>query len=118
MIDTLAPFNLINPVDTDISRLWAHLELSDVGESICSRAFADFMLNLLMDPFCGLPQSPTLLKSQHHVEPRRKEEDHEDVPVHQGRGHLPRGTHVALHQAGAAEIPHRRGGACLPGCCP
>lgn len=118
MIDTLAPFNLINPVDTDISRLWAHLELSDVGESICSRAFAHFVLHLVMDPFCGPLQSLTLLKSQHHVEPRRKEEDHEDVPVHQGRGHLPRGTHVALHQAGAAEIPHRRGGACLPGCCP
>lgn len=32
MIDTLAPFNLINHVDPDISRLWAHLELSDVGK--------------------------------------------------------------------------------------
>lgn len=52
MIDTLAPFNLINPVDPDIPRLWAHLELSDVGESMCSRAFAHSMLNVLMDPFC------------------------------------------------------------------
>lgn len=68
--------------------------------------------------FLWLLQSLTLAQSQHHVQPRRKEEGHKDVPVHQGRGHLPSRTHVALHQTWSAEIPHRRGSACLPGCCP
>lgn len=63
-------------------------------------------------------QNLTFFQSQHHVEPRRKEEDHKDVPVHQGRGHLPSRTHVALHQARSAEIPHRRGSTRLPGGCP
>lgn len=63
-------------------------------------------------------QSLTLQWSQQHVQPRRKEEVDKDVPVHQGWGDLPCGTHAALHQEGSAQISHWGGSTCLLGCSP
>lgn len=61
------------------------------------------------------PQNLKLTHYQQDVQPRGKEEVDEDVPLHQGRGHLSRGAHAALHQKGFAQVSHRRGSARLSG---
>lgn len=57
----------------------------------------------------------THLQGHRHVEPGWEEEVHQNLPVCEGRSHLPRGADAAVHQEGPPQVQDWSGGACVHG---